>query len=89
MSKVSTLTADLSLSLRKPGRRTLSLIDKALSYLIPFESAGARTASGTERRELLELLNAHRVVLAPYIDTDRIEYHLKTTDWPVHGERAS
>ncbi|MDE5872229.1 MAG: hypothetical protein K2H22_09850, partial [Muribaculaceae bacterium] len=38
---LSTLTSELSASLRRPGRKTLSLINKALSYLTPFESPGA------------------------------------------------
>lgn len=76
-SKVARLTADLSRSLRHPGRRTLALIDSALSYLTPFESPLARTASGAERRDLLTLLRVHRPVLRPYLDTDRIERNLR------------
>ena len=76
-SKVARLTADLSRSLRRPGRRTLALIDSALSYLTPFESPLARTASGAERRDLLTLLRVHRPVLRPYLDTDRIERNLR------------
>ena len=76
MSKVSTLTADLSLSLRKPGRRTLSLIDKALSYLTPFESTLASPSSQSERLDLLDLLRTHRLILTPYLDTTRIEHNL-------------
>ena len=76
-SKVARLTADLSRSLRRPGRRTLALIDRALSYLTPFESPLARTASGAERRDLLTLLTIHRTVLSPYLDTDRIESNLR------------
>lgn len=75
---LSQLTSQLTRSRRTPSRRTLTLINKALSYLIPFESAGARPSSSAERSELLTLLNAHRLVLAPYLDTDRIEWHLKT-----------
>ena len=77
VSKVARLTADLSRSLRRPGRRTLALIDSALSYLTPFESPLARTASGAERRDLLTLLRVHRPVLRPYLDTDRIERNLR------------
>ena len=76
-SKVARLTAELSRSLRRPGRRTLALIDSALSYLTPFESPLARTASGAERRDLLTLLRVHRPVLRPYLDTDRIERNLR------------
>ena len=70
------LTAELTRSLRRPPRKTLSLINKALSYLTPFESAQARTASASERDDLLLLLNTHRLVLSPYMDLDRIESHL-------------
>ena len=63
--------------MRKPGRKTLVLIDKALSYLTPFESGKAMVASSFEKRELLELLDTHRVVLAPYLDTDRVEWNLR------------
>ena len=70
------LTYELSESLRKPTRRTLSLINKALSYLTPFESGQAKVASTTERADLLILLNTHRMVLCPYADLDRIESHL-------------
>ena len=75
---ITTLTAQLTASLRKPTRRTLALIDKALSYLTPFESSQARTASATERSELLSLLNTHRMVLSPYLDPDLIETHLRS-----------
>ena len=71
------LTYELSVSLRKPTRRTLSLINKALSYLIPFESGQAKVASMAERTDLLTLLNTHRMVLCPYADLDRIEWHLQ------------
>lgn len=70
------LTAELTRSLRRPTRKTLSLINKALSYLTPFEQPEARTASPSERRDLLELLNTHRMILCPYMDLDRIESHL-------------
>lgn len=73
---ITTLTAQLTASLRRPTRQTLSLIDKALSYLTPFESAQARTTSAAERSELLSLLNAHRMLLAPYLDTDLIARNL-------------
>lgn len=73
---INTLTAQLTASLRKPTRRTLTLIDKALSYLTPFESTQARTASAAERAELLSLLNAHRMVLAPYLNTELIARNL-------------
>ena len=71
------LTYELSVSLRHPTRKTLSLINKALSHLTPFESAGARTASASERAELLDLISAHRLTLCPYLDLDRIESHLR------------
>ena len=70
------LTAELTRSLRRPTRKTLSLINKALSYLTPFESAQATTTSRAERADLLHLLNTHRLVLSPYMDLDRIESHL-------------
>ncbi len=77
VSKVAELTAQLSRSLKRPNRRTLALIDKALSYLTPFESPRAQTASPSEKQDLLSLLAAHRMVLTPYIDTDRIEFNLR------------
>ena len=73
---ITALTGQLTVSLRRPTRKTLSLIDKALAYLTPFESARAQTTSPTERQELLELLNAHRMVLSPYIDTDLVAWNL-------------
>ncbi len=76
-SLVAKLTEDLTRSLRRPGRKTLALIDKALSYLTPFESAKASVVSVSEKQELLELLNAHRLCLSPYLDLDRIESNLR------------
>lgn len=73
---ITTLTAQLTVSLRRPTRRTLSLMEKALSYLSPFESPLARTVSAAERLELLSLLDAHRLILAPYLDTDRVAWNL-------------
>ena len=70
------LTAELTRSLRRPTRKTLSLINKALSYLTPFESPQATTTSRAERADLLNLLNTHRLILSPYMDLDRIESHL-------------
>ncbi len=77
MSPISTLTTQLSASLKRPGSRTLSLLDRALSYLTPFESKQAAVNSPAERTDLLDLLNTHRLLLTPYLDTDRIESHLK------------
>ncbi len=77
MSPISTLTTDLTASLRRPCRKTLTLLDKALSYLSPFESVKARAASPYEKHELLELLHTHRLALTPYIDIDRIETNLR------------
>ncbi len=77
VSKVAELSAQLSRSLKKPSSRTLALIDKALSYLTPFESSLARVTSASEKKDLLDLLKAHQLVLSPYIDTDRIEWNLK------------
>ena len=71
------LTAELTRSLRRPTRKTLSLINKALSYLTPFESAQARTASPAERAELLDMISTHRWTLCPYLDMDRIESNLR------------
>lgn len=76
-SMLNKLTADLTRSLRRPTRRTLTLIDKALAYLTPFESSKASVTSPAERHDLLDLLTTHRMVLAPYIDADRIESHLR------------
>ncbi len=76
-SAIAKLTDDLKRSLKRPSSRTLRLIDKALSYLTPFESSLARVTSASEKKDLLDLLNIHRMVLTPYIDTDRIECNLK------------
>ena len=78
LSEIGRLCSELNLALRKPGRRTLSLIDKALSYLTPFESPKASVTSLEEKRDLLELLNVHRLYLSPYIDTDKIERNLRS-----------
>ena len=76
VSSVGKLTVELTRSMRRPGRKTLSLINKALSYLIPFESPLACVASQAERRDLLDLIHAHRRILCPYIDVDRVERNL-------------
>ena len=76
LSKVEELTLQLTRSLRRPSSRTLRLIDKALSYLHPFESPRASVTSPSEKKDLLNLLNTHRQLLSPYIDTDRIESHI-------------
>ncbi len=76
-SIVAKLTDDLAASLRRPSRRTLTLINKALSYLIPFESPRAAVTTSAERQDLLTLLQEHRMVLTPYIDTDRVENNLR------------
>ncbi len=76
-SAIAKLSSELTASLRKPSRRTLTLIDKALSYLTPFESPKATVTSASEKKDLLDLLKAHQLVLSPYIDTDRIEWNLK------------
>ena len=77
MTTIGALTSQLTASMKKPGARTLTLIDKALSYLTPFESAKASAVSQYEKRELLELLNTHRPLLTPYLDADRIESNLR------------
>ena len=71
------LTAELTRSLRRPTRKTLSLINKALSYLTPFEQPEARTASPAERAELLDMISTHRWTLCPYLDLDSIESNLR------------
>ncbi len=76
-SAIAKLSSELTASLRKPSRRTLALIDKALSYLTPFESPKASVTSASEKKDLLDLLNIHRMVLLPYLDTDRIERNLR------------
>ena len=77
ISSISDLTNQLTVSMRKPSRRTLTLINKALSYLTPFESPRAAVSSYAEKTDLLELLNEHRNALSPYLDLDRIERNLK------------
>ncbi len=76
-SKVEEMTLTLSKSLKRPTSRTLRLIDRALSYLTPFENPQARTASPAERRDLLDLLTAHRMPLSPYLDVERVERNLR------------
>lgn len=75
---IEELTRQLSASMRRPGRKTLVLIDRALSYLTPFESGKAMASSPYEKRELLELLDTHRMVLSPYLDTDRVEWNIRS-----------
>ena len=41
---IPSLTAELTKSLRRPSRKTLSLIEKALSYLTPFENMEPRAS---------------------------------------------
>ncbi len=77
MTTISELSEQLTRSLRRPSRRTLTLLDRALSYLTPFESPLAKTASPSERRDLLALLRAHRLPLSPYLDIDRVETNLR------------
>ena len=74
---LQTLSAALTRSLRRPGPRTLRLIDKALALLTPFESPLALTTSAAERQELLDLLRTHRLTFCPYINVDRIESNLR------------
>ncbi len=76
VSKVAELTEQLTLSLRRPSNRTLRLIDRALSYLLPFESPKAGVASQAERIDLLTLLRTHRDILSPYLNADRIQTNL-------------
>ncbi|MDE6552702.1 MAG: hypothetical protein K2K98_07070, partial [Muribaculaceae bacterium] len=68
VSKVAALTSQLTRSLKRPNNRTLTLIDRALSYLTPFESPKATVPSPPEKMELLALLDSHRMKLTPYID---------------------
>ena len=83
VSKVSKLNDDLSASLRRPTRRTLSLIDKAIELLLPFESScpvskdHRSSDSGSDGADLLSLLVTHRQALSPYLDISRIESNLK------------
>ena len=74
---LQTLSAALTRSLRRPGPKTLHLIDKALALLTPFESPLALTTSAAERQELLDLISTHRLTLCPYINVDRIESNLR------------
>ena len=87
-TSISTLTADLTRSLRRPGGKTLSLIDKALALLLPFETSHTARSANTPYCEadtlsdLLNLLTTHRLILSPYLDTDRVELNLR------HGWRS-
>ena len=85
------LTAELTASLRHPTRRTLSLINKALSHLTPFESPKASPTSPSERTELLAMISTHRWTLCPYLDLDRIESNLRrsATQALVNGRALS
>ena len=74
---LQTLSAALTHSLRRPGPKTLRLIDKALALLTPFESPRALTTSAAERQELLDLIRTHRLTFCPYINVDRIESNLR------------
>ncbi len=74
---ITEVTKQLTASMRRPSGRTLALIDKALAYLTPFESAKANVVSASEKQELLELLRTHRLSLSPYLDLDRIESNLR------------
>ncbi len=76
-SAIAKLTDDLKRSLKRPSSRTLRLIDKALSYLTPFESSLARVTSASEKKDLLDLLHRHPMVLTPYIGTDGIQSNPK------------
>lgn len=77
MTSISKLNSELTRSLRRPTSRTLRLLDRALSYLTPFESPLAKTASAAERQDLLSLLTVHRMPLSPYLDVDRVEMNLR------------
>ncbi len=77
MTNISTLTADLTKSAKRPTSSTLRLLDKALHLLHPFESPKAQVASPSERQDLLSLLSLHRDILSPYIDVDRVATNLK------------
>ncbi len=77
MTNISTLTADLAQSAKRPGSRTLRLLDKALTLLHPFESPKALVTSPSERKDLLSLLYLHRDILSPYLDVDRVATNLK------------
>ena len=71
------LSAQLTESLCRPSPRTLRLIERALSYLSPFESSKSIVTSASEKEDLLELLDTHRLTLSPYLDLDRIESNLR------------
>ncbi len=77
MTTISTLTADLARSAKRPGSRTLRLLDKALKLLYPFESPFASVTSPSERQDLLSLVTLHRDILSPYINLDKVESNLR------------
>ncbi len=79
MTNISTLTADLTRSTKRPNSRTLRLLDKALNLLHPFESPKAEVTSPSERQDLLSLLSIHRDILSPYINLDKVESNLRHT----------
>ncbi|MDE5997169.1 MAG: hypothetical protein K2G77_03050, partial [Muribaculaceae bacterium] len=78
LSEITKLCGELKLSLKRPTSRTLRLIDRALSYLTPFESPKASVVSPSEKQDLLQLLDTHRDILCPYINIDKIEHNLKS-----------
>ncbi len=84
-------TLQLTASLRRPGPRTLRLIEKAINLLTPYEQAPRahtarsanpakptlRPSADTSTTALLHLLTTHRLALTPYLDTHRIESNLR------------
>ncbi len=76
MQTASDLTEQLTSSLRRPTRKTLRLIDRAISLLAPYESAHSVRCADTTA--LLTLLTTHRLTLSPYLDTARIERNLRS-----------
>ncbi len=88
---IDQLTLQLTASLRRPTSRTLTLIEKAIRLLSPYEqaprahtakptlrpSADTAQSADTSTTALLHLLTTHRIALTPYLDTHRIESNLR------------
>ena len=91
---VTTLTAELTRSLRRPSRKTLSLIEKALSYLTPFEnmepraSQPAHTAHTTDtpsrEADTLKAIDTARSTDTPHCeaDTQTTSHTARSADTP-------
>lgn len=65
---INSLSNKLAESSKHPDRQTLSLIDRALALLLPFERHRPLTTSTPELQALSSLLNNNSTLLSPYLD---------------------